>query len=518
MASSEFNKTNGIYECKLLLEDKSKYIIPMREDGYINGTSLCSAVNKKIADWKRLKETKNIVTILQDKYGKSHIELLKVNRGGFNKYQGTWVHPDLGINLAQWCSPNFSIQVSRWIRELIITKKVEIGKEKDMDKEFDKLKEELNKTKEELDKEKKDKEEIKENLSKTKEELTKVKENLENNEMEYENLDKKHEKLKNRKESYKFEKGPCVYIAKNNINDNNIYKIGYTNNPTDRNMSLLTANVKIIYICYTLEAKKIESYIKDYYRDNIEFNNNTEWIYNITKDEIIKEIREYCDKLKYNYNEITDIEKRYGYLINKTNKTNNDNILTNTKKCKGPCDLVKNINEFGKYSFSADGLYYYCKECRSILETKYKENKQNKEEKENKENNSENSKICTGECGKKLPLDKFGYKNGGKNNLNSMCKECFDKHQKEYKKKEKELKKDIYFKCPYCKIIINRRDSLKRHINKKHEEKKHIKLFYKALELHKNDINKEQEDKEDNDEDIDEENNNSDNQNQETTN
>ncbi|OUK65272.1 DNA-binding protein, partial [Enterobacter hormaechei] len=28
-----------------------------------------------------------------------------------------WVHPDIAINLAQWLSPQFAVQVSRWVRE-----------------------------------------------------------------------------------------------------------------------------------------------------------------------------------------------------------------------------------------------------------------------------------------------------------------------------------------------------------------------------------------------------------------
>ena len=37
--------------------------------------------------------------------------------GGPNEGRGTWVHPDVAIHLAQWCSPKFAVQVSRWVRE-----------------------------------------------------------------------------------------------------------------------------------------------------------------------------------------------------------------------------------------------------------------------------------------------------------------------------------------------------------------------------------------------------------------
>lgn len=36
---------------------------------------------------------------------------------GSNENRGTWVHPDVAINLGQWCSPRFAVAVSQWVRE-----------------------------------------------------------------------------------------------------------------------------------------------------------------------------------------------------------------------------------------------------------------------------------------------------------------------------------------------------------------------------------------------------------------
>jgi len=45
--------------------------------------------------------------------------LVESNRGRTSKYtQGSCIHPDLSIQLAQWISPKFAIQVSKWIRTL----------------------------------------------------------------------------------------------------------------------------------------------------------------------------------------------------------------------------------------------------------------------------------------------------------------------------------------------------------------------------------------------------------------
>ena len=143
-----FEKVGDLFNCKLLLEDNTSFIIPMREDGYIFATALCKAVGKSVGHWLRLKETKDLVKKLE----KSDIHipisaLIEIYKGGNDKYnQGTWIHPDLGIQLAQWCSSNFALQVSKWIKELIITNKVELGKEKNNDElqqEFEKLKKQL---------------------------------------------------------------------------------------------------------------------------------------------------------------------------------------------------------------------------------------------------------------------------------------------------------------------------------------------------------------------------------------
>ncbi len=143
-----FEKEGDIFNCKLLLEDGTYFTIPMREDGYIFATALCKAVGKRVNHWLRLKETKNLVKELE----KSDMlitasQLIEIYKGNTSRYnQGTWIHPDLGIQLAQWCSPNFSLQVSKWIKELVITKKVELGKEKtdsEIYEEFLKIKKQL---------------------------------------------------------------------------------------------------------------------------------------------------------------------------------------------------------------------------------------------------------------------------------------------------------------------------------------------------------------------------------------
>ena len=44
------------------------------------------------------------------------MDLIDKKVGG--NHNGTWIHPDLAIQLSQWLSPQFAIKVSLWIREL----------------------------------------------------------------------------------------------------------------------------------------------------------------------------------------------------------------------------------------------------------------------------------------------------------------------------------------------------------------------------------------------------------------
>ena len=131
------------------------------DDNFINATQLCQAGGKKFSHWYSLDSTKQLINELAwdthihssqskmeipvlDAYSLIDIEskagipaldfkfnvniitskLVDINKGG--THIGTWIHPDLAIQLAQWLSPKFAIQVSKWIRQLFTNGKVEI--------------------------------------------------------------------------------------------------------------------------------------------------------------------------------------------------------------------------------------------------------------------------------------------------------------------------------------------------------------------------------------------------------
>ncbi len=107
-------------------------------DKFINATQMCKAGRKKFNHWLSLESTKELISVLESNLksepgipGSQNIKLIDVKRGNSSKFsQGSWIHPDLAVQLAQWISPSFAIQVSRWIRELFVTGIVSIDSNK----------------------------------------------------------------------------------------------------------------------------------------------------------------------------------------------------------------------------------------------------------------------------------------------------------------------------------------------------------------------------------------------------
>jgi len=102
-------------------------ITSRNEDNFINATQLCQAGGKQFNDWFRLNNTKQLINEAVSETGIPVSQLVDIKKGNSGEFiQGTWIHPDLAIQLAQWLSPKFAIQVSKWIRQLFTSGKVEI--------------------------------------------------------------------------------------------------------------------------------------------------------------------------------------------------------------------------------------------------------------------------------------------------------------------------------------------------------------------------------------------------------
>ena len=86
------------------------------KDGYIDATSMCKAANKLWADYRRLRATGEYCEALTRDMGIPIMELIQSVTGVNPQLQGTWVHPRrLQTHLAQWLSPEFAVQVNKWV-------------------------------------------------------------------------------------------------------------------------------------------------------------------------------------------------------------------------------------------------------------------------------------------------------------------------------------------------------------------------------------------------------------------
>ncbi len=83
---------------------------------YANGTLMCNAFNKRINNWNQNKETKELITEVSTETGIPASQLITTVKGGLGK-QGTWIHEELILDLAQWLNPKFR----RWSQKQLAT-------------------------------------------------------------------------------------------------------------------------------------------------------------------------------------------------------------------------------------------------------------------------------------------------------------------------------------------------------------------------------------------------------------
>ena len=362
--TQKFEKINDIFNCKLLLEDGTEFTIPLREDGYIYATGLCNAVGKKMYDFLRLKETKNLQKkIIEKKSGITDlVEVYKGNKILTAYKHGTWIHPDLGLNLAQWCSPNFSAQVSKWLRELIFTGKVELGKEKS-DEEIDAKYQQIIK-------------DLQEKLDQT--------ENLVNKELskKFRTIHINHQAYLRHKELYKLKMGSCVYVIdmKKMYDEEEMmrFKIGQTGDITNRVSGFRTTNpfCKVIAVIYTDKNIELEKSIKVKYEKKL-LPNNSEFVSGVSKEILLQTILNLADILELNYTIETDEElekfNRHVLLEKDVEEVAVDAEITpeGTKRCGGlhhetEESRMQPVSNYFKHKGNKDGIARLCKECYLI--------------------------------------------------------------------------------------------------------------------------------------------------------
>ena len=343
-----FEKINNILNCKITLLNGSEFAIPLREDGYIYATGLCKAMGRKMSNWYRLKETKQLLSILINSGIANPIDIRK---GGKDKdSQGTWIHPDLGLNLAQWCSVDFSILVSKRLRELIYTGYSDFGGER---------------TNEEI---------IMELASKLKEAESKL-EQIQTCEDPTKKSCKKYRTLKS-KEFYKLKNGPCVYIIdmKKTYEEEEIlsYKIGQTGDINRRVTCYRTSNpfCKVIAVLYTDNHIDLEKILKLKYQKDLLYS-NSEFVTGVSKKALKEDLIKLADVFNLEYSMETDEELvRFNrYMIHEDDVE--EKIPEGMKRCGGlhhqtEESRIQPLINYFKNQCNKGGYARLCKECFSI--------------------------------------------------------------------------------------------------------------------------------------------------------
>ena len=493
MTSLNFEKINDIFNCKLILEDGTDFVIPLREDGYIYATGLCKVAKKRIHDWLRLSETKRIQrelekknceagnpvskdkqdekVVAQERVTKSIIE---INQTG-NAYQqgtwvhhfletgnpvskkwspiqvfkgrdtstykqGTWVHPDLGINLAQWCSPNFAIQISKWIRELIFCGEVQIEKEKSENDIINELRRKLKNA--ELRVEESEKQiQLSKNLVKA------YDSNHKDMEQKYRKIFLNHQAYLRRKELYKLKTGSCVYIIdmKNTYNEEEPrYKIGQTRDINSRVSDFRTANpfLKVIYILYTDKHVNLERSMKDRYEENL-LPNNSEFVTGITKESVIETLLKMAEIHNFSYTVETneELSKFNRHIIHASDvKEENEKESNGLKRCGGlrhttEEERLQPLSNFFKNGHHKDGYARLCKDC--YLTGVYGDKRKRRKVVVLPEFNTTTHKWCN-RCESVKEYNDFGRDGTSKDGYCSNCRDCKTDMKRKYKQKVKE--------------------------------------------------------------------------------
>lgn len=272
-------------EFKLKLLNNEIMNIGIRKDGYVNATQLCKAGNKLFGHYQTSKQTQDYLQALSPVIGIPITELIDIKQGGIN--QGTYVHRKVAYHLAQWISPQFAVQVSNVLDELMLTGKVELGKEK---------------SNEEL-----------ENVYKEK--LSEMENQLESTKNEFKVLSKTHNNMLRRQKRTPYEIGSVVYLisheAFTGFYNTDYFKVGEATQASGENHSAFVnrlsgyntsapVNFKVNFLIYLEENQLLEKSTLTRFRKNLN-PSNKEWIKSVDFKTITDYIVNMCELMNVEY-------------------------------------------------------------------------------------------------------------------------------------------------------------------------------------------------------------------------
>lgn len=92
------------------MEDTFPLDLIRAADGYVHATLMCKGAGKLWADFYRLGKTKVFLRALTEELMTPQGALVQCSQG-----RGTWVHPRVATDLAQWISIAFSVKLTGWL-------------------------------------------------------------------------------------------------------------------------------------------------------------------------------------------------------------------------------------------------------------------------------------------------------------------------------------------------------------------------------------------------------------------
>ena len=85
-------------------------------DGYVNATAMCKANGKQ---WSKYRESDRCQTYLDALAETSEIRMFDLIESRQGQGGGTWVHPQVAVDLARWISAPFAVWMDGWFLESI---------------------------------------------------------------------------------------------------------------------------------------------------------------------------------------------------------------------------------------------------------------------------------------------------------------------------------------------------------------------------------------------------------------
>lgn len=458
MTSKEFVKINNIFNCRLALEDGTDFTIPMRSDGYIYATKLCNVGGKDLSNWLRLKDVIELIKKVQHKINdqssirkitehnleddsskqKISKDVIEIHRGNTSKYQqGTWIHPDLGIHLAQWISPEFSLQVSKWVRELILTDEVKLGQEKSEKQIIEHYESIIS--------------ELQNKVERSENTIISITNECKYLLQKYKTVNNAHRSYLRRKELYRLKEGPCVYLINmvgmsDDPQTTSKIKIGFSGDITNRVCGYRTSNpfCKLMYVAYTHEHTLIEKCMKTKYDKNLR-PNNSEFITDVPFEEIRKTLEDTMNMLNVEYMVETEEELRKFNQHNITEENveeiePEDFDENSIKRCGGfghkdEASRMLPRKEFFRNKSNRDGFARICKNC--YLHIQYGDDRKKKKVVDIPKFDVTTHKWCNLCENIKLHAE-FYHDKMKVDGLNSNCKACKAKQKRDYIESKKD--------------------------------------------------------------------------------